>query len=239
MRARNGVSLTSLFQCLLSACIVLYLMFVLSWKLTAVTIALAPLCILAAVISSYISSSLKSKRLAADEGAAAIARLSLTHPAAVKALCIEDAVAAHYGALHDAFIASFSPSKNSISRVLVSSSFQVPPFIMACNTLRCNTCAFSRCRLPSARLSAANLSRACKCDHSPKLAQIQIIKFSTHNSSQQSHSSCCCRSNQAFSSLFSYSSLSSRHRSVNFLQYVTRSMNCDQPSTTVITHQPL
>ena len=109
-------------------------MFVLSWKLTAVTIALAPLCILAAVISSYISSNLKSKRLAADSAAAAIARLSLQQPAAVKALCIEDAVAAHYGALHDVFITSFSPSKNSVCRVLVSTSFQVAPPASASST---------------------------------------------------------------------------------------------------------
>jgi ABC-type bacteriocin/lantibiotic exporter with double-glycine peptidase domain len=112
-------------KCLLSACIVLYLMFVLSWKLTSVTVALAPLCILAAVISSYISSGLKTNRLQADNRAAVIARLSLQHPAAVKALCIEDAVAAHYGSLHDAFIASFSPFKNSVCRILVSASFQV------------------------------------------------------------------------------------------------------------------
>jgi hypothetical protein len=120
-------------------------MFVLSWKLTAVTIALAPICILAAVISSYISSSLKTKRLAADEGAAAIARLSLLHPAAVKALCIEDAVAAHYGALHDAFIASFSPSKNSVCRVLVSTSFQVPLLFMDRNSLNFDTCFTFSC----------------------------------------------------------------------------------------------
>jgi ABC-type bacteriocin/lantibiotic exporter with double-glycine peptidase domain len=113
-------------QCLLSACIVLYLMFVLSWKLTAVTIALLPICILAAVISSVMSSNLKIKRVDADDSAAAVARLSLQHPAAVKALCIEDAVAAHYGALYDAFMASFSPAKSSVCRILVSSSFQVP-----------------------------------------------------------------------------------------------------------------
>ncbi len=114
-------------QCLLSACIVLYLMFVLSWKLTAVTIALAPLSIFAAVISSFVSSNLKTNRLAADARASAIARHSLQQPAAVKALCIEDAVAAHYGSLHDTFITSFSPAKNSVCRILVSSSFQVTP----------------------------------------------------------------------------------------------------------------
>jgi hypothetical protein len=101
-------------------------MFVLSWKLTALTIALAPICILAAVISSFISSNLKIKRLASDERAAAVARLSMQTPAAVKALCIEDAVAAHYGAFYDSFVASFSPFKNSVCRILVSTSFQVP-----------------------------------------------------------------------------------------------------------------
>jgi ABC-type bacteriocin/lantibiotic exporter with double-glycine peptidase domain len=101
-------------------------MFVLSWKLTALTIALAPICILAAVISSFISSNLKIKRLDSDERAAAVARLSMQNPAAVKALCIEDAVAAHYGAFYDSFVASFSPFKNSACRILVSTSFQVP-----------------------------------------------------------------------------------------------------------------
>ena len=122
-------------QCLLSACIVLYLMFVLSWKLTAVTIALLPICILAAVISSAMSSNLKIKRIDADNSAAAVARLSLQHPAAVKALCIEDAVAAHYGALYDAFMASFSPAKSSVCRILVSSSFQVPSSALIFTTL--------------------------------------------------------------------------------------------------------
>ena len=123
-------------QCVLSACIVLYLMFVLSWKLTAVTIALAPLSIFAAVISSFMSSNLKTNRLAADARAAEIARLSLQQPAAVKALCIEDAVAAHYGSLHDVFITSFSPAKNSVCRILVSSSFQVFPRASAYMRLR-------------------------------------------------------------------------------------------------------
>ena len=122
-------------QCLLSACIVLYLMFVLSWKLTAVTIALLPICILAAVISSAMSSNLKIKRIDADNSAAAVARLSLQHPAAVKALCIEDAVAAHYGALYDAFMASFSLAKSSVCRILVSSSFQVPSSALIFKTL--------------------------------------------------------------------------------------------------------
>ena len=76
-----SVHLPHALQCLLTACIVLYLMFVLSWKLTAVTIALAPLCILAAVISSFITQALKANRVAADERAASIARLSLqAHP---------------------------------------------------------------------------------------------------------------------------------------------------------------
>jgi ABC-type bacteriocin/lantibiotic exporter with double-glycine peptidase domain len=110
-------------------------MFVLSWKLTAVTIALLPICVCAAVISSVMSSNLKIKRVDTDDSAAAVARLSLQHPAAVKALCIEDAVAAHYGALYDAFMASFSPAKSGVCRILVSSSFQVPSSALIFKTL--------------------------------------------------------------------------------------------------------
>ena len=140
-------------------------MFVLSWKLTAVTLALAPICILAAASSSFMSSNLKKTRLAADDGAAAIARLSLQHPAAVKALCIEDAVAAHYGQLYDAFIAAFSPAKNSVCRILISTSFQVPlhPLIKTPNLECINTALPSSCLLPCAHTSAASLSPASKC----------------------------------------------------------------------------
>ena len=52
---------------------------------------------------------LKIKRLASDNRAAAVARIGMLHPAAVKALCMEDAVAAHCGAYYDSFVASFSP----------------------------------------------------------------------------------------------------------------------------------
>jgi hypothetical protein len=144
-------------------------MFVLSWKLTAVTLALAPICILAAASSSFMSSNLKKARLAADDGAAAIARLSLQHPAAVKALCIEDAVAAHYGQLYDAFIAAFSPAKNSVCRILISTSFQVPlhPLTKTPNLECINTALPSSCLLPCAHTSAASLSPASKCAPPP------------------------------------------------------------------------
>jgi hypothetical protein len=75
----------------------------------------------AAVISSFISSNLKIKRLSSDDRAAAAARLSMQHPAAVKALCTEDAVAAHYGTYYDSFVASFSPFKNSACRIFIQS----------------------------------------------------------------------------------------------------------------------
>ena len=112
------------------------------------------------MISSFISSNLKIKRLASDDRAAAVARLSMQHPAAVKALSMEDAVAAHYGPYYDSFVASFSPFKNSVCRILVPTSFQVPSATKfskhkSCNTFHPSQLSIAVCTYVGCQLVAA------------------------------------------------------------------------------------